>query len=319
MNIRSDQPLVSILIPVYNRSHLIGECIDSALNQSFDSYEIIIVDNHSDDGTWEICLAYAQKDARIRLYRNESNVGPVHNWIRCAGLAKGKFSKLLFSDDLLLPNCLKKMVPLIQDQNVGFVFSGALIGNQVINAKESYINIDLTSIESDFFCKLVLSGKGPVSPCAVLLRTDDLRQNILPVIPTAVPQPFAKHGAGPDVLLLLMTAEKYRTISHIPIPLVFFRVHDTSFSIENKDGLITDGYYSALSYYLKKKGMRRVWLRYVAKIWLIKLKTTRVWISPKTLLLSYEGSGTFYETTGLIYEAFCHISARVLGCKRAYN
>ena len=58
-----DKKLVSILIPVYNREHLIIPCIESALAQTYKNIEIIIVDNNSTDGTWNICKEYAKNYA----------------------------------------------------------------------------------------------------------------------------------------------------------------------------------------------------------------------------------------------------------------
>ena len=76
-------PKVSILIPVFNRKSYISDCIQSALDQTISSIEIIIVDNASNDGTWEICQEYANRDQRIRIFRNDTNIGPVRNWKKC--------------------------------------------------------------------------------------------------------------------------------------------------------------------------------------------------------------------------------------------
>ena len=59
---------VSILVPVFNREELIGDCIQSALDQTFDDLEVVVVDNASTDGTWDVCRTYGEKDSRV-LYR----------------------------------------------------------------------------------------------------------------------------------------------------------------------------------------------------------------------------------------------------------
>src|SRR2546427_6401542 len=104
-------PLVSILIPVYNRKQLVGPCIQSALDQTVREFEVVIVDNASTDGTWQVCEAFAAKDKRVRVIRDPLNVGPVRNWQRCMQEAGGLYGKILFSDDLIEPTFLERTLP----------------------------------------------------------------------------------------------------------------------------------------------------------------------------------------------------------------
>lgn len=85
--------LVSILIPVYNRENLVGETIESAINQTYKNIEIIIVDNCSTDNTWQVLQDYAQKDNRIRIFQNPENIGLVRNWERCIDVANNRYYK----------------------------------------------------------------------------------------------------------------------------------------------------------------------------------------------------------------------------------
>src|SRR5437879_4126737 len=96
-------PLVSILIPLYNREQLLGPCIQSALDQTVRGFEVVIVDNASTDGTWQVCQAFAAKDSRVRIFRDPVNIGPVRNLQRCIQEARGQYGKILFSDDLIKP------------------------------------------------------------------------------------------------------------------------------------------------------------------------------------------------------------------------
>ena len=121
-------PKVSILIPVYNREILIGDCIQSALEQTFTDFEIVLVDNASTDNTWAICQQFALRDSRIRVFRNETNVGPVRNWIRCVQKARGEYSKMLFSDDLIEAECVERLLLPLINPDVGLVFCAARIG-----------------------------------------------------------------------------------------------------------------------------------------------------------------------------------------------
>ena len=305
--ININQPKVSILIPVFNRKQYITECIQSALNQVFTDFEIVVVDNASDDGTWEICQKFAALDQRIRIFRNEINIGPVRNWLRCAQEANGEFSKILFSDDCLEPDCLSDMVPKLIDSEVALVYCAARIGRSRHDSFIAYSQVNSPKLSSTQFVNLVISGDAPVSPCAVLIRTHDLVNNLHIKFPTATPRQFDKNGAGPDVMIMLLTAQNYRYVVNISKILVFFRVHNSSFSIENSNNDIVKGYHSSLSLFLLNNCSRNVWLDYLAKAWLQQILITKNWRSPIAHLLEFEGGGGVIEVIELLILAFRHV------------
>lgn len=105
-------PLCTIAIPVYNRATLIHAALASALAQDMDDLEILVVDNASTDGTWEALQHY--DDPRLRLVRNESNVGLFGNFNRCLELAQGDYLRFLCSDDRLSPDCLREEINLMK-------------------------------------------------------------------------------------------------------------------------------------------------------------------------------------------------------------
>jgi glycosyltransferase involved in cell wall biosynthesis len=293
-------PKVSILIPVFNRKGYIAECIQSALDQTFTDFEVVVVDNASDDGTWEICQKFASLDKRVRIFRNESNIGPVRNWIRCAQEAKGALSKILFSDDCLEPNCLSEMVPKLDDPEVALVYCAARIGKSRDESSIAYSQADSSRLSSSQFLNLVLSGKAPVSPCAVLIRTDDLLKNLHSQFPTSTHRHFEKNGAGPDVMILLLTSHNYPYVANISMPLVYFRAHAGSFSIENSNNDVTKGYRSAIALFLIRNHGRQRWIYYVAKSWLGQMKFDRRWRNPRSYLIEHEGSGSLSEVLTML-------------------
>lgn len=294
-------PKVSILIPVYNRGDFIAECIQSALGQTYTDFEVVVVDNASDDGTWEICQRFAAQDHRVRVFRNDTNIGPVRNWKRCADEAKGEFSKILFSDDTLEPDCLAEMVPKLEGPEVALVYCAARIGKSKEQADIAYSLGKPARLSSTRFLNLVLWGDAPVSPGAILIRTKDLLANLHYDFPTVTSRPFDKHGAGPDVMISLLTAENYPYVAHLPTPLVYFRAHAGSFSIGNLNCQVPKGYTSAISFYLKQRRGRFIWLRYLARVWLGQTKANRKWINPKTHLLEYEGEGSVGELSWFFF------------------
>ena len=288
-------PKVSILIPVFNRKAYIAECIQSALDQTFTDFEIVVVDNASDDGTWEICQQFAAIDQRVRIFQNETNIGPVRNWMRCAREAKGPLSKILFSDDCIEPDCLSEMVPKLDDPAVALVYSAALIGKSRDQSTVTYAQADSSRLDSTDFINLIIFEKAPVSPGAVLIRTQDLLQNLYAQFPTATARKFERNGAGPDVMILLRTASCYPFVANISRPLVYFRVHAGSFTIANSNNDVVKGYRSAIAFFLLRIYGRKPWMEYVAHTWLWQLRFERRWQSPGSFLSEYEGTGSMVQ------------------------
>ena len=105
--------LVSVLMTAYNRELYIAEAIDSVLSSSYTNLELIVVDDGSSDKTVSIARSYLEKDARIRVYVNERNLGDYPNRNRAASYAKGEYIMYCDSDDTLRPdgirNCLEAM------------------------------------------------------------------------------------------------------------------------------------------------------------------------------------------------------------------
>lgn len=104
-------PLVSICIPAYNSGKYICATLESILKQTYSNLEIIITDDHSVDNTCAIVEAF--KDPRIKLFRNEANLGVPGNWNRSIELANGDFIKIMGADDILAVDCIEKQVSIL--------------------------------------------------------------------------------------------------------------------------------------------------------------------------------------------------------------
>ncbi|MDE5112526.1 MAG: glycosyltransferase, partial [Trichodesmium sp. St7_bin2_1] len=118
-------PLVSICIPTYNGENFIIAAINSAISQTYSNLEIIISDDNSMDKTMEIVKILQSENPQINFQIScHRNYGLVGNLNFCISLAKGKYIKFLFQDDLLEPNCIEELVKLAEtDSEVGLVFS----------------------------------------------------------------------------------------------------------------------------------------------------------------------------------------------------
>jgi glycosyltransferase involved in cell wall biosynthesis len=107
--------LVSIVIPNYNRANLIGETLDSIIQQTYEDWECIIVDDRSTDGSIEIIKNYSNKDSRFLLIERPQEYSKGANACRNIGksLAHGKYIIFFDSDDIMLPNHIEEKVRLI--------------------------------------------------------------------------------------------------------------------------------------------------------------------------------------------------------------
>lgn len=103
-----NNPLVSILIPTYNRAKYLSESLNSALNQTYPHIEVIVHDDASTDDTPALLAGY--HDPRLRIIRTSSNHGMIGGWNYLVKKAKGKYLKFLADDDLLAPTCVAQLV-----------------------------------------------------------------------------------------------------------------------------------------------------------------------------------------------------------------
>ncbi len=251
MNTITTQPKVSILIPVYNRRDYLVDCVQSALDQTFTDFEIVVSDNASTDGTWEICQEFAACDSRVKIFRNDTNLGPVRNWLACAERATGEYSKILWSDDLISPEYLEKLVPYLANPDVGFVYSAANVFSGD-GEKEAllYSCLDTGTYETSRFIADGLFDKDvPKSPGCALFRTSDMKKNLLLQIPNRVGSDFSMHAIGNDLLLFLLTASEYRYFSVVNESLSDFRLHDKSIAILASNGKLQLHYDLAKGYF----------------------------------------------------------------------
>ncbi|MDB6066927.1 MAG: hypothetical protein JWR26_3135 [Pedosphaera sp.] len=111
----SRSPRVNVLIPTYNYARYLPETIESVLEQDFQDYEILIVDDCSTDESQAVIRHYAAMDSRIRYRFNPSNLGMVANWNYCLSQARGEYVQFLFGDDRLASRAaLGKMVRMLE-------------------------------------------------------------------------------------------------------------------------------------------------------------------------------------------------------------
>lgn len=118
-------PLVSIIIPTYNRAHLIGETLDSILAQTYQNWECVIVDDGSSDNTENVIEAYCDGDNRFRYYPRPAEHIPGGNGARNFGLKKAGGDYIVFfdSDDLMTPNHLTVKIKTLLNSTCDYIIA----------------------------------------------------------------------------------------------------------------------------------------------------------------------------------------------------
>ncbi|MGB7601107.1 MAG: glycosyltransferase family 2 protein [Candidatus Sulfotelmatobacter sp.] len=161
---KTESPLVSIGLPVYNGENYVAEAIQCVRNQTFCNWELIICDNSSTDGTVALCRHLADQDSRIRVYQNPRNMGVSFNYNEVFRRSQGKFFKWAAHDDLFAPRFIERCVAeLDEDQRVVLVFpklSYIDTDGNVLRRQASELSVLGSTVESRAkqFMKLAAQG-----------------------------------------------------------------------------------------------------------------------------------------------------------------
>jgi glycosyltransferase involved in cell wall biosynthesis len=179
-----NEPLVSVVTPVYNGALYLRECIESVLAQTYSNWEYTIVNNCSTDATLQIAEEYARKDRRIHVYSNEALLPIIANHNRAFRLIspESKYCKVVSADDWLFPECIARMVDLAEAYpSVGIVGSYQLSGSgsnwRAWHVRWSELPYPSSVIPGREVCRLHLLGISYVfgTPTSVLYRSVQVR------------------------------------------------------------------------------------------------------------------------------------------------
>ena len=217
---------LSVLITAFNREKFIGEAIESVLASSYSDYELIIVDDCSSDNTVAIIKGYAEKDARIKWYINESNVGQFANRNKAAKYASGKYIKYVDSDDVIYPYSLQIMMDAMAkfpESGLGFCVKykdGEMPYPYLLNPSESFLIHYLKS-------ELLLMG-----PSGLIIKRDVFEKV----------NGFEEYGMPSDNHLTLKIAGKYPVVA-LQRDLFWWRLHSNqvfSINVNNHQNILNN-------------------------------------------------------------------------------
>lgn len=171
----TESPLVSVCIPLYNGERYIKESLQSVLDQSYSSLEIIVSDHSSTDSSAEIVKSF--DDPRIRFSTLSEAHTAADNWNASTANATGTYVKLLCQDDLIKPDCVKLQVEAMErNPSATFCFSPRDVisprGRVLLKNRSGFSGPEIIN-RVDFLPLLVRSGTNIFGePCAVLINRE---------------------------------------------------------------------------------------------------------------------------------------------------
>lgn len=203
-----NSPTVSVLMTAYNREKYIAEAIESVLASTFTDFELIIVDDCSNDRTVEIAKSYAAGDPRVSVHVNEKNLGDYANRNKAATYARGRYLKYVDSDDVLYSHCLVVMVSMMD------VYPEAGYGLSCSRLQDKPFPI-LKSPREAYRTNYFLEGLFSASPLSAIIKKSI----------------FAKVGGFPEIRMagdfaMWHLLSQSHSVVLMPAGLAWYRVHE---------------------------------------------------------------------------------------------
>ena len=210
LTLDSSSPLVSIILPCYNAEKYLQECISSILNQTYNKFELIIIDDGSTDTSYEI--AESNKDSRITILKNNSNTGIVSCLNASIKLTKGKYIARIDADDMMHRERLEKQVSFLEDdKNKEIVLVGS--NHFIIDSNSHNVSLKQFPI-TDSEIKACMLFQNPFSHPSVMIRTNILKKE----------KYSNKFNHAEDYQLWFKLSTNYK-MANIPEFLTYYRIH----------------------------------------------------------------------------------------------
>lgn len=225
-------PKVSICVPTYNNIDEVKHLVESALEQSFTDYELIITDDSVDDAIEDYVLTVADKDSRIKYSHNRPGLGHIFNWNAAIRRATGEYIKIMFSDDwFTYEDSLEKLVNMLEEHpecDLAFCNSMQVSRDNAYKRKLDDDYID--KLREDWRYVFVSNQIG--APSDTLYRNNGIMFD-------------EQSNWASDVELYLMILEKNPRFISTDEPLISIGLHEEQYthSFTEKDPRIFEDYY----------------------------------------------------------------------------
>jgi glycosyltransferase involved in cell wall biosynthesis len=217
----NEQPLVSVIIPTFNRESLIAETLDSVLIQSYPNWECLVIDDGSTDHTHEVVQGYVEKDNRFAYHRRPGHLPKGANACRNFGfeLSRGAYINWFDDDDIMHPDKLSGQVAALEQSRLNFAVCQTMIFEGQV---ENTLGLRTKSIASDNALDDFVGDRIKWLTQAPLFKKDFLLRTKL-----QFNEDLHRAQEWEFFVRLLAIEDKYLTDDR---PLVFFRQHANSIS-----------------------------------------------------------------------------------------
>ena len=214
-------PLVSIIMTVFNGEKYVAEAIDSILEQTYTEFELLIVDDGSQDNSAEIIRSYEKRDSRIRFFQLERNVGLALARNHCIASATGEYITFMDCDDVSLPERLQKQVDFMQSNpNIGGLGTCARTVSEDLKTTIADFNVPQqhAHIALNMFVGASFVG-----------ATVMLRQQFLTTVDGF--EPGRRSGVDTELFCRLLCETQIK-FANLPENLLFYRRHEQTISFD---------------------------------------------------------------------------------------
>ena len=211
----------SVLVPVYNVERYLNQCIESIIAQSYQNYELILLDDGATDSSGRICDWWAQKDSRIKVIHRE-NKGLFQTRLDEIEIAKGEYLVFVDSDDCIEVNLLQTVYHLIQKHNADLVTYGRNIVD--LEGKRTYYQINAYPNETIFSLKRrseVLRRSLENNDITSIWSKCVKRDLIQPMVERL--REYGRLNMGEDTVLTTWLYSRYSLMVYTDFPLYCYR------------------------------------------------------------------------------------------------
>lgn len=209
------RPLVSVLMPVYNPGAFLREAVDSVLAQTYPEFELIAIDDASNDGSYELLQAYAAEHPRVRVFRQPRNLGIVAARNRAFAEAHpdARYFAILDSDDVALPDRLERQVAFLESHP-----DHALVGGHTWIIDEASNPVGIRRYPTDYreICQTI-TRYNPIAQPAVMLRRSALGSAA----------PYSEEFPRCQDYELWLRLASERPIANLDHPVIRYRISST--------------------------------------------------------------------------------------------
>lgn len=220
-----EQPLVSVIMPVFNAESYLSEAVESILSQTFLDLELITIDDCSTDGSLAVLKSFAERDTRVRLLENERNLGVTPTLNRGLKEAQGELIARMDADDISLPERLEKQIAFPQaNPQIGLISGDAV----AIDAEGAAVDEDFSLTVEPGYIKWLLHFTCPITHPAVMGRKALFEQ---------------AGGYDPEILYaedydLWQRMSQFAQLSNLPDVLIKKRAHAQTIGVTRRETMM---------------------------------------------------------------------------------